>query len=113
MRGYFMKKVNLARYYAGIAMVVNSGYRCPEYNKSLGSKKNSSHPKGLGLDVKADNWWKVFMICKGLYKAGFRRIRLYIIMNKRGIPKPRHIHFDLDMTKPQDTFSIATYKKAA
>ncbi len=113
MRAHFMKRLNQARQFSGIAYVINSGYRCLVYNKSLHSKKTSSHVRGLGVDIKATNWWKVFMIIKGLYKAGFRRIRLYIVLNKRGVPKPRHIHVDYDLMKPQDTFSIATYKKVA
>ena len=113
MRRHFMDRVNLARHYAKVAFVVNSGYRCLIYNKSLKSKKTSSHIKGLGMDVKCTDWWKTFMIIKGLYKAGIRRIRLYIVITKLGKIKPRHIHFDYDLTKPQDTFSVATYKKVA
>ena len=35
----------------GVAIFVNSGYRCPPWNKKVGGEKNSMHVKGLAADI--------------------------------------------------------------
>ena len=39
------------RDYAGVAIFVNSGYRCPKRNKAVGGSKGSMHMKGLAADI--------------------------------------------------------------
>lgn len=33
-------------------IIINSGYRSPEYNKSVGGAKNSCHIKGMAADIR-------------------------------------------------------------
>lgn len=35
----------------GSAIIVNSGYRCPELNKAVGGSETSVHPLGWGVDL--------------------------------------------------------------
>ena len=39
------------RDFAGVAIFVNSGYRCPKWNKAVGGSKGSMHMKGLAADI--------------------------------------------------------------
>ena len=82
-------KLNVARYMAKTAFVINSGYRCEKHNKSVGGSKDSSHLKGLAVDIKATSGTKRFIIAKALFDAGFDRI---------GIVKT-FIHCDIDNDK--------------
>lgn len=82
-----------AREIAGIPFVINSGLRSGNHNESVGGKEDSSHLKGLAVDLRARNSTEHYLITKGLYGAGFRRIsRSY----------PTHIHTDIDSDKAQD-----------
>ena len=51
----FLAKLDEAREYAGIPFVINSAYRSPEHNARIGGKPNSSHLRGLAVDIKATN----------------------------------------------------------
>lgn len=84
-------KLNQARHEAKTPFVITSGYRCPSHNKSIGSLPSSSHPKGLAVDIKAENSNHRMQIIKGLIGSGFSRI---------GISK-KFIHADIDKSKPQ------------
>jgi len=77
---------------AGSSLIhYTSGYRCPEYNKAVGGKSDSSHLKGLAADIRAQTSSERFAIVNGLVKAGFVRI---------GMGRD-FIHVDMDMSKPQ------------
>jgi len=58
-----LKRVNLFRAKYGIPMYVNSGYRNPEHNASIGGAKNSSHCMCQAIDFK-DNDGKLFEYIK-------------------------------------------------
>jgi len=87
----FLAKLQDARNIASIPFVITSGYRCPEYNKAVGGKSDSSHLKGLAADIRAQTSSERFAIVNGLVKAGFVRI---------GMGRD-FIHVDMDMSKPQ------------
>jgi hypothetical protein len=78
-----------ARKYAGVSMVITSGYRCEDNNKNAGGSPTSSHLKGLAVDIKVIGSTERFQILKGLIMAGFTRI---------GIAKT-FIHADVDSSK--------------
>lgn len=81
-----------ARGIAGIPFVITSGFRTIEKNESVGGVKDSSHTKGLAVDIRARNSREHFIITKALMDAGFDRIsRMY----------PNHIHVDIDDKKPR------------
>jgi len=73
--------------YAGTEMYVNSAYRSPAYNTSIGGAKNSYHMKGMALDIhwpKSSNSSKASFLSAAL-KAGFTGIGIY----------PNFIHVDI------------------
>lgn len=84
--------LDIARDFADIPFVINSGYRCEAHNKAVGGKPTSSHTKGLAVDIKATTSTQRAKILHGLVLAGFTRI---------GIAKS-FIHADLDTDKSQD-----------
>lgn len=82
-----------ARGIAGIPFVINSGYRTLANNEDVGGVKDSSHIKGLAVDLRARNSTEHFLITKALIQVGFTRIsRSY----------PNHIHCDIDPYKPKN-----------
>ena len=87
----FLAKLQDARNVACIPFVITSGYRCKKHNEAVGGKANSSHLKGLAVDILSPSSSERFAIINGLIKAGFGRI---------GIGK-NFIHVDMDMDKPQ------------
>ena len=90
----FVKKLNAARYSAGIPFDINSGVRSPEHNESIGGKEKSSHlstTKGgaCAADISAKDSLQRFKILKALIDQKFNRI---------GIAKT-FIHVDDDKSK--------------
>ena len=55
----------------GSAIIVRSGYRCPELNKAVGGSKKSAHQAGYAVDcVPANNKKKKFFeFCKEYLKS--------------------------------------------
>ena len=86
-------KLDLAREYAGIPFIINSGARCEKQNDRIGGVKNSAHLSGFAVDIAWDwnNKKQVFKIIYGLLKAGFgMRIGL----------DDSFIHADIDLSLP-------------
>ena len=92
MNEEFLQRLDEAREYAGIPFIINSAWRSEEDNKRVGGKPNSSHLKGLAVDIKATNSRQRGLILDALRSVGFSRI---------GIAK-RFIHVDMDFDKDQD-----------
>ena len=75
MDGAFISKLDLARSLSDVPFIINSGYRCLAYNRTLpGSKDTSSHTTGLAADIKATGSRQRFTIVSALLDAGFTRI---------------------------------------
>ena len=68
----FMTMLNKAREIAAIPFIINSGYRCPEYDTQLEGGMN--HSKGVAVDIKAEDSRTRFRIVAALIRAGFNRI---------------------------------------
>jgi len=94
----FLNLCNWARHLSGVPFKVTSAYRCEEYNAEVGGVKNSSHVKGLGMDIMPKDTHHRFRIIAALLTVGIKRIRIY--------PKKGHIHFDVDPDKGQEIFMI-------
>ena len=47
----FLDKLNHIRYNVGQPLIVTSGCRCKEHNKKVGGTEESSHTKGLAVDI--------------------------------------------------------------
>lgn len=66
---------------------ITSGYRSPEKNAQVGGVPNSSHTKGLAVDLACTDNFKRTLILKALYTCG---TDLFIEICKS------HIHIDID-----------------
>jgi len=73
-----------------IVFGINSGYRTPSHNNQVGGVNDSSHTKGLAVDIKIKSFEEGKIIAKALYTVGFRRF---------GIGST-FIHVDNDINKP-------------
>ena len=97
MKKDFLKKLDKARELSGCSYVISSGFRSEETNKRVGGVPNSSHLKGLAVDISCKDSRSRFIIINALIKAGFNRI---------GIAKT-FIHADIDESKSNNV--IWTY----
>ena len=85
----FLLKLDRAREVAQIPFKINSAWRSVEKNKEVGGKPNSSHLKGLAVDISVKDSRSRFIVLKALIQVGFHRI---------GIAKT-FIHVDDDKNK--------------
>ena len=46
-----LKSYQDLREYYGKPLTINSGFRCRSHNKAVGGSENSSHAKGLAIDI--------------------------------------------------------------
>jgi len=97
MNQEFLLKLDEARERAGIPFVINSAYRSPEHNAKIGGKPNSSHLKGLAVDISVTNSRQRFIVLNALLEVGFTRIGI----------ADTFLHVDLDSEKSKDV--IWTY----
>jgi zinc D-Ala-D-Ala carboxypeptidase len=97
MDANFLNKLDEARERAGIPFVINSAYRTPEHNAKIGGKPNSSHLKGLAVDISVTNSRQRFIVLNALLDVGFTRIGI----------ADTFIHVDLDSGKSKEV--IWTY----
>lgn len=69
-----MDKLDLAREYAGIPIVLNSAYRSVDYEKSKNRTGTSAHTLGRAVDIRCNSDENRFKLIIALYRAGFTRI---------------------------------------
>ena len=93
----FLLRLDEARERAGIPFIINSAYRTPEHNAKIGGKPNSSHLKGLAVDISVTNTRQRFIVLNALLEVGFTRIGI----------ADTFIHIDLDNEKSKEV--IWTY----
>ncbi len=82
----FVRVLDKARSISGTPYVINSGYRSPEHNISVGGAPNSAHIQGLAVDLACVDNVKRHKILKGLLNCG---TPLFIEVAKK------HIHVDM------------------
>lgn len=92
----FLLKLDEARELAGIPFIINSAFRTPEHNAKIGGKPNSSHLRGLAVDIKATDSRTRFLILNALIHVGFTRIGI----------ADTFIHVDLSLDKSQQVIWI-------
>jgi len=84
--------LDIVRKKYGKSLVINSGYRTPEHNKSVGGTSDSSHLKGLAVDIACNNSTDRFKLAGILREVGFKRIGM----------GSTFIHADIDKDKSQN-----------
>lgn len=75
-----------AREYAGIPFVLTSTLRTKDENNMVGGTRNSTHLRGLAVDIRALDSRSKYKILTGLIAVGFNRLGIY----------DTHIHADID-----------------
>jgi uncharacterized protein YcbK (DUF882 family) len=70
----FLAKLDKARELANIPFTINSAYRNADQNARVGGKPNSSHLKGLAVDIRANDSSTRYIVLKALISIGFNRI---------------------------------------
>lgn len=91
MRGEFLDLMDKVRARAGIPLVLNCAYRSREWDIAKGRSGDSSHCKGLAVDIRCNTSMNRFRIIRAAMDCGITRI---------GIGK-NFIHLDADPSKAQ------------
>ena len=92
----FIDYLQTARDLAGIPFPFTSGWRCIGYNREIGSKDTSAHPKGLATDLLVGTPQIRHTIIDALFVASLEydfTPRIIIYLNRQ------FIHVDVDSTK--------------
>ena len=90
MNSWFLQLLDSCRDEAGIPFHINSGFRTPQHNASVGGVSTSAHLKGLAADIRAFTAKEKFLILDAAFKNHIKRI---------GIGS-NFIHLDVDLSLP-------------
>ncbi len=85
-----VQALDIARDIYGYPMIITSGVRSIDHNKSVGGSPKSSHLLGYAADIAVPNSERRFLLVEALLDAGFHRL---------GLGKD-FVHVDLDPNKP-------------
>ena len=89
----FITLLDRARAISMTPYVLTSTLRDAASNERAGGSKNSSHLKGLAVDIRCRSSVERFNILKGLFAVGFCRIGIYLTDG--------HVHVDDSHELPQ------------
>lgn len=70
----FVKRLQVMREIFGQAMVISSGYRCPEHNRAVGGVAGSYHVRGRAADISLASSADRYELLGAAIKAGFTGI---------------------------------------
>lgn len=87
-------KLDRAREYFGSPIIITSGYRDPLKNEEAGGVKDSAHEHGMAVDIRCADIELQKKLVWALACAGFKRCGVY----------DRHIHVDIDSSKPTPAY---------
>ena len=100
MQWNFMHQLTTARGLSGVSYIINSGYRCKNYNMQINGAGDSAHTYGAAADIRAVSDKMRWKIVHGLIVAHFNRIWVY----------KRHIHADIHPNKEPGRLGLGEYK---
>ena len=99
----FVLKLDQAREIASFPFILTSGFRSPEKNKSvIGAVPDSSHLKGLAVDIRVTSSRQVALILDAAKKVGIDRRGIYV----NTFFSPTHVHIDTDPEKAGNVIFI-------
>ncbi len=87
--GTLVLKLQELRDIIGEPIHITSGYRCPQYNKSVGGYSNSPHLTGEGVDIQVKGMTPVTLAVIA-NRIPYIRIGIY----------PSHLHIDVRPANP-------------
>ncbi len=73
MDDMFLERLDMLRYKYNRPIILNSAYRCSNHNENVGGVANSSHTKGLAVDIKCSGSEKYWLL-KHAMGLGFQGI---------------------------------------
>ena len=94
-----IQKLEIVREKFGKAIRITSGYRCPDHNKAIGGKDNSSHMAALAGDITPviitlDSLDELYEICYNVFdNVGDGRIKKFIHVDVREPKKTGKRHW--------------------
>lgn len=90
MDGEFIQTLDAVREDLGVALHVNSGFRCVKHNKEVGGKDESYHLKGRAVDISVMNMTarKRFEFIKAIVGrfTGVGIAKTFVHMDDRDLP---------------------------
>jgi len=85
-----LQKLKGLRYKIDKPVIVNSGYRCPSYNREVGGVKSSYHLLGMAVDIHVPDI-SLKNLLKTAEEIGFPGIGFY--------PEHNFLHLDVRSTR--------------
>ena len=96
----FMERLYAARVILKEPMIITRGYSSREHNKNVGGVRDSSHEKGLGVDIRCHDSKYRLKLIGSLLDVEFTRIGIY----------DKHIHVDNDPELPPNVMWVGLSK---
>ena len=87
----FMRLIDELRSRVGLPIIINSAFRTRSHNLKVEGKSNSSHTRGLAVDLRISSSSHRFLIIKYALELGITRIGVY----------ETFIHLDIDKSLPE------------
>jgi len=103
MNPVLLRMLDQVRSAIGKPIIINSGYRCVEWNRKVRGRNTSAHLTGHAVDIKCTNATQRYELLNDLLPRWEIR-RLGIADN--------FIHIDIDPSKPQDVVWTYDHKES-
>ena len=82
-------------------VIITSGRRCIDYNRSIGGYVDSPHITGMAADIKVEGI-PILELAKICVEIGFERVGIY----------PNHVHVDMIDPMPSLFWYVRKYNEA-